>query len=202
MYEGAYENRRPLRYRAPSWFWASLDCPINNHWTIPDHRREVNLAAVQDIWVDATNSDGTGQVLGGYLSIHGPLGLATWDRKAHWIVRINETESFYISSIRKLTDTRDPMGGLSHSFSINVWNDVIFHAFEDDQPSETLWCLPIHTGYREGVLSIDFTPESNVYGLLLDQVKEGYYRRLGAFSISLPDSLVLTRLDKCIITLV
>lgn len=92
--------------------------------------------------------------------------------------------------------------GLSHRFSINVWNDVIFDAFEEDRPSETLWCLPIHTGYRESVPSIDFTPESNVYGLLLGQVKEGYYRRLGAFSISLPDSLVLTRLDKFAVMLV
>jgi len=202
MYEVAYENRRPLRYRAPSWSWASLDCPIDNHWTIPDHRREVNLAVVQDIRVDATNSDGTGQVLGGYLSIHGPLGLVTWERKTHWIMRINEAESFSISSVRELTDTGDPVGGLSHRFSINEWNDAIFDAFEEDQPSETLWCLPIHTGYRKGISSVDFTPESNIYGLLLDQVKDGYYRRVGAFSISLPDSLVLTRLDKRTITLV
>ena len=76
------------------------DYPINNHWTIPDHRREVNLAVVQDIRVDATNSDGTSQVLGGYLSIHGPLGLVTWERKTEWIVRINETDS-YISSVSK-----------------------------------------------------------------------------------------------------
>lgn len=85
-------------------------------------------------------------------------------------MRINEAEFFCISSVRELTDTGDPVGGLSPKFPINVWNDVIFDAFEEDQPSETLWCLPIHTGYREGVPSIDFTPESNAYGLLLDQL--------------------------------
>ncbi|KAI0457716.1 HET-domain-containing protein [Xylaria acuta] len=57
---------RPVKYRAPSWSWASLDGSIR-YYTIP-HKNE--LAAVQSIHVDLESpSRSFGKVLGGWISV-------------------------------------------------------------------------------------------------------------------------------------
>ncbi|KAI8632539.1 heterokaryon incompatibility protein-domain-containing protein [Xylariaceae sp. FL1651] len=64
-----YARHRPLAYRAPSWSWASVECPVKY---LPG-RVELNRVTVVDVKVNRVPKSQFGRVLGGYLRLQGKL---------------------------------------------------------------------------------------------------------------------------------
>lgn len=60
----------PSRYRAPSWSWASLDCPIR--MTIYDTTKISPLAVIIDIHIELKGENPFGEVSGGWLKLRAP----------------------------------------------------------------------------------------------------------------------------------
>ena len=64
---------RPLKYRAPSWAWASVDPQTDRSLTAGRYYDVGILAEDVEVNVESLGRDTTGQIIGGYLRIRGPL---------------------------------------------------------------------------------------------------------------------------------
>ncbi|KAH8765302.1 heterokaryon incompatibility protein-domain-containing protein [Hyaloscypha sp. PMI_1271] len=69
-------------YRAPSWSWASVDGPVNfgdcvRDFEQPEIHRLSSKCDILECEVTAEGIDSCGQVSGGYITIHGPVRIAT-----------------------------------------------------------------------------------------------------------------------------
>ncbi|SCO92101.1 uncharacterized protein FRV6_16229 [Fusarium oxysporum] len=62
-------TKRPLKYRAPSWSWASVECPVKYlpGWI------ESNQVTVIDVKIQTVSQNQFGRVSGGYLQLQGKL---------------------------------------------------------------------------------------------------------------------------------
>jgi hypothetical protein len=87
-------SRRPSRYRAPSWSWASLDGTVQvMEYDIYTKSEAQNYAKCVDVSVTLAGLDPTGEVSAGYIVLDAPLKIATvhrnknskgwWDR---WLI--------------------------------------------------------------------------------------------------------------------
>ena len=72
-------QRRSNDYRAPSWSWASIDERVRLSSSSRDGSGML-LAKLLDVNTVPRTSDDTGQVIGGYAQIRGPLITASFDR--------------------------------------------------------------------------------------------------------------------------
>ena len=75
---GTYLKRgkRPAKYRAPSWSWASIDGQILDWGRRGKDREflaELKVASIEEVSIQHRGDDKTGQVYGGSLRIHGHL---------------------------------------------------------------------------------------------------------------------------------
>jgi hypothetical protein len=196
---------RPEHYRAPSWSWASLDCAVDVDWTVSLHWRREMLAEVEEISIDAAENDFVRQSVEGSIKISGPLGLVTWAEKFNWLNRFKEMISYRITTVREYQKPLEEVDDNVQTLEDNLWNDLFFDSQGDDRPPETLWCLAIFVGlknYQHPESEQYPAPESSVLGLLLDQVKEGGFRRVGAFCIGFPNSEVIMKMKSHTIELV
>lgn len=69
-------------YRAPFWSWASVDGPVNfgdcvRDFEQPEIHRLSSKCDILECEVTAEGIDSCGQVSGGYITIHGPVRIAT-----------------------------------------------------------------------------------------------------------------------------
>lgn len=64
---------RPSPYRAPSWSWASLDCPISTGWFQDDFPDKIDLIDVLECEATNNSGDTTSTITGGYLRLSGWL---------------------------------------------------------------------------------------------------------------------------------
>jgi hypothetical protein len=196
---------RPEHYRAPSWSWASLDCAVDVDWTVSLHWRREMLAEVEEISIDAAENDFVRQSVEGSIKISGPLGLVTWAEKFNWLNRFKEMISYRITTVREYQKPLEEVDDNVQTLEDNLWNDLFFDSQGDDRPPETLWCLAIFVGlknYQHPESEQYPARESSVFGLLLDQVKEGVFRRVGAFCIGFPNSEVIMKMKSHTIELV
>jgi hypothetical protein len=181
---------RPNKYRAPSWSWASLDCPIWNDWA--SGTTESPLISLWEVKEDSDKSSTES------LSIHplsicivGPLVKANIIRKgpaveAHGrgVERVQGT-SHCVSHIftQRAPDSNSENGAAdteSISFLDDTWNDVIFDDLDEANLKKSVWCAPIYEceNWRENT-----NATMRVLGLLLEQVGHNTFRRVGAFSV-------------------
>jgi hypothetical protein len=65
-------SSRPVRYRAPSWSWASIDGPVCTWWTLMCSKNLVQVEVKDVVLIHATE-DPTGAVTGGWLDLRGSL---------------------------------------------------------------------------------------------------------------------------------
>jgi hypothetical protein len=88
--DSSFQTRRPSKYRAPTWSWASVDGPIGYLWTGGEQRWQ-QCCTVLDAQVDTVGDDHTGQLKGGYLRVFGTL------RSCHLLLQTDRAQSVYIS---------------------------------------------------------------------------------------------------------
>jgi hypothetical protein len=197
---------RPEQYRAPSWSWASLDCAADVDWTVsPRWRRREILAKVEEISIDAVENEFVHQSVEASIKISGPLGLVTWAEKFNSLDRPKDMMSYCIATVREHEKPLEEVGDNVQTLEDNIWNDLFFDSQGDDKPPDTIWCLAVFVGlknYQHPEGGLYSAPESSVLGLLLDQVKEGVFRRVGAFCVGFPNSEVIVTMKSHTIELV
>lgn len=216
--ERLYLDRRKLGNLAPSWSWASFDCPVHTEWTklSQDDVQKV-LATVLECHDANTTSNSDLQASKRLsLVITAPTGKITWDRKKPWTERINERESYCVARLDSWLTGQEPFLGdltkstvpdyrLQQQIESNIWNDVIFDALEEDHPPSTLRCLPVFIG-RRSRFGQNY-PERSVFGLVLDEVGGKSYgneimRRVGVFTVGYPEGRFFELLPMRTVTLV
>jgi hypothetical protein len=215
-----YRDRGRLRDLAPSWSWASVGCPIHTDWTAVSQgnigESEVFAKVLECRGADALGDADLRAAQDHSLLISAPMERITWDRKEGWRERINQEESFCVAVLNcrligdKESSLRCPTtlassNHLQRPIEPNVWNDLIFDAMEEDQPSSMLWCLPICVGRVPG--NGHSKPEYSVFGLVLDEVHGSNHasetlRRVGVFTVGHPDAKLFKKLSMRTITLV
>ncbi|KAF4627528.1 hypothetical protein G7Y89_g10626 [Cudoniella acicularis] len=62
------EPKRPVKYRAPTWSWASMDGRIEFD-TFPNFREQDSRIQINDVSVELSGSDSMGQVSGGIIEL-------------------------------------------------------------------------------------------------------------------------------------
>jgi hypothetical protein len=196
---------RPENYRAPSWSWASLDCAVDVDWTVSLRWRRELRANVEEISFGTAENEFTRQSVEGSIKISGPLGLVTWTEKFALLGRFKETISYRIATVSEYQRSREKVDDNVQTLEDNLWNDLFFDSQGDDQPPKTLWCLAVFVGLQNGQYLENEQypdPESSVFGLLLDQVKVGVFRRVGAVCIGFPNSEVIMKMKSHVVELV
>ena len=163
------------------------------------------LAKVEEISIDAAENEFVSQSVEASIKISGPLGLVTWAEKFNWLNRFKEMISYRITTVREYQKPLEEVDDNVQTLEDNLWNDLFFDSQGDDRPPETLWCLAIFMGlknYQHPESEQYPARESSVFGLLLDRVKEGVFRRVGAFCIGFPNSEVIMKMKSHTIELV
>ena len=153
---------RPMKYRAPSWTWTSIDGSIQ--YPPPTQTSKDTCVEVLDISLKHKNKqDPFGLVESGILKLRGFLVKGFLDRsKEHW------------------DRTTCTIKGFLSEFTIgSAVFDERLPRLGDNAPEE-IYCLPV-------IETVD-----RMEGLLLramDEIGQGMFRRLGAFQISRWDQI-------------
>jgi hypothetical protein len=129
------------------------------------------------------------------ISIVGPLAQASILTKAAdapWLGRGVERVlgySYYLSLVSRRHHPLNQESRGNHengrtpeaiiTFPDDLWNDVIFDDFDENNLKKKLWCAPVYKSKE----SEEEAETSRVLGLLLEQVEETSFRRIGAFSV-------------------
>jgi hypothetical protein len=195
--ESKWPKIRPDEYRAPSWAWASLDCPIWTAWSgTPGKSLLVSNWDVQvlETRVGSSSADRCS------ISITGPLARAHVNQKGETggsLFRGIERAkgfSYCINHVFYLlgpavVDDEYPDRTVSKKeksrrFVDDRWNDVIFDDFDKENVQKRIWCAPIYTCQREWKV-VDNGNRENIrtLGLLMEEVEQNVYRRIGVFSV-------------------
>ena len=191
---------RPDEFRAPSWAWASLDCPIWTAWAdTPMKSLLVSNWEVQSLETGADSSS-----IDRYsISITGPLARAHVIQKGggslfRGIERARGF-SFCINHVFYLHKAPEGMDGdvkLSSEYSRRLvstkeksrrfvddrWNDAIFDDFDKENIQKSIWCAPIYTCQKD-LGAVGNGEDIRTMGLLMEEVEKHVYRRLGVFSV-------------------
>ena len=185
-----WPRARPSEYRAPSWSWASLECPIWTEWA--SGAGESPLISLWEVREEGgTGSEGP--LLNPPLSIHiaGPLVGASIIRKGPGVEALGrgvervQGISYCISaiSIQRAPEREGKNAAANREtayFRDDTWNDAVFDDLGEVNLQKRVWCAPIYECEKE-------TEETNagmrLLGLLLEEVGHNTFRRIGAFSI-------------------
>jgi hypothetical protein len=62
-----------LKYRAPSWSWASVDGRVHNSWKIDEGVEHCSPLVTAEVHIDYATSDPSGEIESAELKIVGPL---------------------------------------------------------------------------------------------------------------------------------
>lgn len=138
---------------------------------------EVNLVDIIEAEVMPAGKDETGQLVGAYIKLRGPL------RQAHW--------AFYEPS-QDYTPSSDRVPKLIFSGStspadIGVWEDEWNRLFPISVHNTSVFCLPVHVWWKDGDICTN--------GLLLESIEwassslgfPSLFRRVGKFKIHRSD---------------
>ena len=159
---------RPLKYRAPSWSWASVN-PQTDRGLIAGRSYIMGiLAKVVEVKIESSDQDATGQITGGHLRLRGPLCTSQFlPRKETDISRHSRM------SVR--------MGGLERSGV--VYEDVRGELQALDEP------IGGHQ-YHLFVIEIELSNPNRLVGLVLQPTRmhNGQFRRCGLAHISLTEA--------------
>jgi hypothetical protein len=168
----------PAKYRAPSWSWLGKDCSMS--WA-SRHRYSISvLVTIQDVSVDyADETDRTGDVNGGSITMNGLLRPAQWRQSG-------DIESVFLdgkSGDQLLVSTSDVSSFQPDHFTIQRDTGTTF-------PDADIFCLPIRISIAYGRtrskaplvegLILGSTGEKDCYVRLgyFETVGEGYRRAL------------------------
>lgn len=156
--------RRPARYRAPSWSWASVDGPVSfftiNGGLIPEW-----LIEVEDLvcWTSLAGPDPFGKVTDGALTVTGYL------REAK------------IKTLMMKVDENAEIDGkpLGDEYPVQLLFDEISAigsvALDTITPDGEMFCLLVANSYLQGQVEV----EGAIVLLLSPTEKENQYRRVG-----------------------
>lgn len=197
-------------YRAPSWSWASLECPIWTEWA--SGTGELPLVSSWEVKGDI-DTGSVGSLSDHSLSIRmvGPLVTAIIAPKRPWIDALGrgieraQGISYHIS---RIFSQRTPEHSSENAtadvetsyFLDDAWNDVVFDDFDEGNLEKNVRCAPI---YECEKWTEDIDSGMRVLGLLLEQVEGNIFHRIGAFSVGhYPDQEALKRLPACTYTVI
>ena len=135
--------KRPKKYRAPSWSWASLDAPIINPWVEAyrgdaiDQHQDI-LITVKEANVSPVHSF-VGPIRGGYLRIQGPLcKVSLSDNDSPIVVKLQTGKEYSDVEVHFDTDYSIPkenitfMGVLELGMSSSAVKSVVGLLLTDD----------------------------------------------------------------------
>ncbi|CZR68030.1 uncharacterized protein PAC_17929 [Phialocephala subalpina] len=156
--------RRPARYRAPSWSWASVDGPINfftmNGGLIPER-----LIEIEDLvfWTSPAGPDPFGRVTGGALTVTGYL-------------KEGKIKTIMMEALEDVEIDGNPLGGED---AVQLLFDEISAigsvTLDTATPDGEIFCLLVANSYLQGPVEVD----GAIVLLLSPTEKENQYRRAG-----------------------
>jgi hypothetical protein len=202
MDKSRWPKVRPYKYRAPSWSWASLECPIWTEWA--SGATESPLISHWEVKEDSDKGL-TGSLPDCPLSICivGPLV------KANVICKGFAVEAFGrgVERVRGISYcisqifNQSALGRNGENAAANIettyflddtWNDAVFDDFDEANLEKSIWCAPI---YECEKWTENTNASMRLLGLLLAEVECNTFRRIGAFSVGhLPDQEALKQL--------
>ncbi|EPE26446.1 hypothetical protein GLAREA_02359 [Glarea lozoyensis ATCC 20868] len=147
------ETERPLRYRAPSWSWASIDAHITCHHALsPSDLRGQTCCTVLEAQVETLGHDTTGQVKGGFLRVSGVL------RPCHFWTQPKDLRP------QVLLDTTDHIAEIVLTDFFPIILEAMFDHPSEIDDSIQLYCLPVlhsvRSNFRGMVVRAGSTPET------------------------------------------
>jgi hypothetical protein len=156
--------QRPVRYRAPSWSWASVDGPVN-FFTISGGRIPEWLIEIEDLvyWTSLSGSDPFGKVTDGALTVTGYLKageIKTVKMEVLDDVEIEETPLGEGDAVQLLFDEISAIGTVT---------------LDSITPDGEAFCLLVASSYLQGAVEV----KSAVILLLSSTGKENEYSRIG-----------------------
>ena len=155
-----------MPYRAPSWSWAATDRPLKMafQWDYRGSRnhRDFLIDVVNTHVVPAEGHDTFGQVSVAELSLRGRLVAVSLTR---------------IEDSGKIEDGKGWYGVLLDE--ILVEGVTIFEDRQIEDLRVEMFCLPVSVSISVPDVSLD--RRTQVYGLLLERLVDGSYRRIGVF---------------------
>jgi len=182
--------RRPSKYRAPSWSWASVDTQIINKFV---DRELFSVIAVTDSHIDHLSSDPFSQVTGGWIRVRGTLHPAllypsdnhSWDLKYNLVLPQTgrqlyampdtepKTSEFSRRAVRNPIIRGDRSREMEEVLDSFKENGMFVSWYENP-----LYLLPV----------VSDVLEKGTFGIVLEPVasEQGTYKRWGWFEESVP----------------
>lgn len=210
MDKSKWQSVHSVNYRAPSWSWASLECPIWTEWA--SGAKESPLISLWEVKEDIDMAFTEG-LSASPLSIRmvGPLVQATIVPKGFGVEALGRGVervrgiSYCISKIfsqqvpeRNFEETKTSIE--TTFFLDDTWNDAIFDDFDQANLTKSIWCAPI---YECEKWTEEASGSMRLLGLLLEELECNTFRRIGAFSVGhSPNRESLKRLPAYIYTVI
>lgn len=166
-----------LDYCAPSWSWASIKDQVDMYPVSTSSDNEVILVDIVEAEVIPVGEDETGQLVGGYIKLRGPL------QPAHWaFYRPSEDDVRTTNLVPKLT-----LQGSTSPANISVSEDESDRLYSISSHNTSVFCLPVHVWWQDGDICTN--------GLILESIEwassslgfPSLFRRVGKFKIHRAD---------------
>jgi hypothetical protein len=210
MDKSRWPRVRPYHYRAPSWSWASLECPIWADWA--SGTTESPLISHWEVQ-EQGDKDPAGSLSGCALSICivGPLvkanvickgsGVEALGRGVERVQGISYCISRIFSQRAPELNRENAESNIeTTSFLDDTWNDAVFDDFDEANLEKSVWCAPI---YECEKWTENTNASMRLLGLLLEEVECNTFRRIGAFSVGHhPNQEALKRLPAYTYTII
>lgn len=176
-----------LDYCAPSWSWASIKDQVDMYPVSTSSDDEVILVDIIEAEGIPAGADETGPVVGGYVTLRGPLRPARWA-----FYQPSEDRTSISDLVPQLT-----LPGSNSPAKISVWEDEWNRLPLADTLSDQnrhhdkgVFCVPVHVWWKDGDICTT--------GLLLESVEwnsdpslssqsPSLFRRVGKFKIDRAD---------------
>lgn len=184
---------RPLRWRAPSWSWASLNGLVRfqDAADMVQGAKVLISDVVYNVELDSAASP-FGELKSASINLTGRIGVTERGLIAYNAPNKNDSPDFQ----EILCDRKNPstiMYQLSR-LKIDVAEDLLRRPEDDDAKlgggstlirAERVWCLPLHGAveYEPDDSWMDERLETRLDGLLLRKNEDGSYRRIGIFEV-------------------
>lgn len=163
----AKSTKRPTKYRAPSWSWASIDGEISIHREFMEGRKRgigevIFILRILDINIDLVSSDPMGQAKGGSLEVMGLMKRCILSKRPQHGYWLSLCEDLYKLNVNVLKYKR-----------VFVKHDIT----SNPAPEEETYCLLIR--------SIIGPVNSDLSGLIVYATENpNRFRRFGTFQAS------------------
>ena len=154
-----------LDYCAPSWSWASIRDQVDMYPVSTSSDDEVILVDIFEAEVMPAGEDETGQLVGGYIKLRGPLQPARWA-----FYRPSEDYMPISDLVPRLT-----LPCSTSPAKISVWEDEwdrlplaqdLYNRYNSDN-TIGVFCLPVHVWWKDGDICTN--------GLLLESIEWDSY---------------------------